>query len=210
MAPPPVIRLHPDDGVVIARATLLPGTPVGRRRRRDRAHSRRPQGRDPRPSPWASRSAATARSSASPPRRSRRAQHVHVQNCGMGDFAKDYAYGVDATPDRLFRPARDLPGHPPSRRPGRDPQLHRHPHQRELLAPMSPALVADVFRRNPFTGDNPLADFPNVDGVVALTHKTGCGMTQDEPLRAAAPHARRLRPAREFLRTSSCWASAAR
>ena len=44
------------------------------------------------------------------------------------------------------------------------------------------SLVADVFKKNPFTGDNPLADFPNVDGVVALTHKTGCGMTQDEPL----------------------------
>ncbi len=29
MAPPPVIRLHPDDNVVIARATLLPGAPVG-------------------------------------------------------------------------------------------------------------------------------------------------------------------------------------
>ena len=29
MTAPPVIRLHPDDGVVIARATLLPGTPVG-------------------------------------------------------------------------------------------------------------------------------------------------------------------------------------
>jgi altronate hydrolase len=40
-----------------------------------------------------------------------------------------------------------------------------------------------MFRRNPFTGDDPLADYPNVDGVVALTHKTGCGMTQDEPLR---------------------------
>ena len=40
------------------------------------------------------------------------------------------------------------------------------------------ALVADVFRRNPFTGDDPLADFPNVDGVVALTHKTGCGMSE--------------------------------
>src|SRR4030081_1113160 len=40
-----------------------------------------------------------------------------------------------------------------------------------------------MLRRNPFTGDDPLADFPNVDGVVALTHKTGCGMTQDEPLR---------------------------
>ena len=40
-------------------------------------------------------------------------------------------------------------------------------------------MVADHFR-NPA----PLADFPNVDGVVALTHKTGCGMTQDEPLMA--------------------------
>ena len=44
-------------------------------------------------------------------------------------------------------------------------------------------LVADMFRRNPFSGDDPLADYPNVDGVVALTHKTGCGMTEAEPLR---------------------------
>ena len=44
-------------------------------------------------------------------------------------------------------------------------------------------MVADIFKRNPFTGHDPLADFPNVDGVVALTHKTGCGMTQHEPLR---------------------------
>src|ERR1700710_1570193 len=43
-------------------------------------------------------------------------------------------------------------------------------------------MVADIFKKNPFTHDNPLADFPNVDGVVALTHKTGCGMTQSEPL----------------------------
>src|SRR5437764_2876960 len=43
-------------------------------------------------------------------------------------------------------------------------------------------MVADVFKKNPFTGDNPLADFSNVDGVVALTHQTGCGMTQAEPL----------------------------
>ena len=29
MVPPPVIRLHPEDNVAIARATLLPGAPVG-------------------------------------------------------------------------------------------------------------------------------------------------------------------------------------
>jgi altronate hydrolase len=44
-------------------------------------------------------------------------------------------------------------------------------------------LIADAFKRNPFKGDDPLADFPHVDGVVALTHKTGCGMTMGEPLR---------------------------
>ena len=44
------------------------------------------------------------------------------------------------------------------------------------------SLVADAFKRNPFTGLEPLADFPNVDGVVALTHKTGCGMAAGEPL----------------------------
>jgi len=47
---------------------------------------------------------------------------------------------------------------------------------------MSRASSPTSSRRNPFTGDNPLAEFPNVDGVVALTHKTGCGMTQNEPL----------------------------
>src|SRR5260370_8367555 len=43
-------------------------------------------------------------------------------------------------------------------------------------------MVGDGFKKNRFIGDNRLADFPNVDGVVALTQKTGCGMTQDEPL----------------------------
>jgi altronate hydrolase len=34
--------------------------------------------------------------------------------------------------------------------------------------------IADYFSRQ--TNPSPLADFPNVDGVVALTHGTGCGM----------------------------------
>ena len=43
-------------------------------------------------------------------------------------------------------------------------------------------LIATAFRRNPLAGHDPLAEWPNVDGVVALTHKTGCGMTAGEPL----------------------------
>src|SRR5258707_11445591 len=122
-------------------------------------------------------------------------QHVHTQNCGMGDFAKDYAFGVDVTPTPNF----DLPAtFDGIRRP--DGRVATRNYIGILTSVNCSAhvagMVADVFKKNPFTGDNPLADFPNVDGVVALTHKTGCGMTQDEPLtilrRTLGGHARHV------------------
>ncbi len=48
---------------------------------------------------------------------------------------------------------------------------------------MSPASSPTCSAATRSPAHDPLADYPNVDGVVALTHKTGCGMTQDEPLR---------------------------
>ena len=106
---------------------------------------------------------------------------MHVQNIGMGDFAKDYAYCADVKPTPNF----DLPAtFEGIRRP--DGRVATRNYIGILTSVNCSAhvasLVADVFKKNPFTGDNPLADFPNVDGVVALTHKTGCGMTQNEPL----------------------------
>src|SRR5579864_6635962 len=97
MAPPPVIRLHPDDGVVIARATLLPGAQVA-----DGvvAAERIPAGHKVAVRPIAAGEPVRRygqiigfASAAIAP-----GQHVHVQNCEMGDFAKDYAYGRDARP----------------------------------------------------------------------------------------------------------------
>jgi altronate hydrolase len=181
MAPPPVIRLHPEDSVVIARATLLPGAPVG-----DNvlATERVPAGH---------KVAVRAIAAGEPVRRYGQiigfasaaiapGQHVHVHNCEMGDFAKDYAYGVDARPTDFFDPAATFQG---IRRP--DGKIATRNYIGILTSVNCSAhvagVVADMFRRNPFTGDDPLADYPNVDGVVALTHKTGCGMTQDEPLR---------------------------
>src|SRR6202012_4839823 len=181
MAPPPVIRLHPDDSVVIARATLLPGAPVGDN---VRATQRIPAGH---------KVAVRAISCGEAIRRYGQVigfasdsiapgQHVHVHNCEMGDFAKDYAYGVDARPTDFFEPAATFQG---IRRP--DGKVATRNYIGILTSVNCSAhvagVVADMFRRNPFTGDDPLAEFPNVDGVVALTHKTGCGMTQDEPLR---------------------------
>ena len=48
------------------------------------------------------------------------------------------------------------------------------------------------------TGPDPLADFPNVDGVVALTHKTGLRHDGRRAAAPVAPHAGRLRAAREL------------
>jgi altronate hydrolase len=180
MAPPPVIRLHPDDSVVIARATLLPGTLVAAG---VTAGGRIPAGHKVAVRPLALGEPirrygqiigfATAPIAAG--------EHVHVHNCGMGDFSKDYAYGQDAKPTAFFDPPATFQG---IRRP--DGRAATRNYIGILTSVNCSAHVADVvadyFKRNPFTGADPLADYPNVDGVVALTHKTGCGMTGGEPL----------------------------
>ena len=181
MAPPPVIRLHPDDGVVIARSTLLPGAivadGVGVVERIPAGHKvavrpiavGEPVRRYGQIIGFASQPIAPG-------------QHVHVQNCEMGDFAKDYGYGVDAKPTDYANTPMTFDG---IRRP--DGRVATRNYIGILTSVNCSAhvagLIADVFRRNPFTGDDPLAEYPNVDGVVALTHKTGCGMTESEPLR---------------------------
>src|SRR5579871_86135 len=181
MTPTPVIRLHPDDGVLIARASLPAGLvvaegvttveriPAGHKVAIKRIDLGEPIRRYGQIIGFATAPIAPG-------------QHVHTQNCGMGDFAKDYAYGVDVKAVPNF----DLPAtFQGIRRP--DGRVATRNYIGILTSVNCSAhvagVVADMFRRNPMTGHDPLADYPNVDGVVALTHKTGCGMTQDEPLR---------------------------
>src|SRR5216684_9164797 len=94
MTSAPVIRLHPDDGVLIARSSLPPGMVV--------ADGVTTVERIPAGHKVATRAIAVGE----PIRRYGQiigfatapiapGQHVHTQNCGMGDFAKDYAFGVD-------------------------------------------------------------------------------------------------------------------
>ncbi|MER9216293.1 altronate dehydratase family protein [Mesorhizobium sp. M0663] len=107
--------------------------------------------------------------------------HVHLQNMGLGEFAKDYAFGAAVRQtDYVDIPATFMGIRRPDGRAA----------TRNYVGILSTvncsshvaALVAEVFKKNPYTGTNPLVEFPNVDGVVALTHKTGCGMTGGEPL----------------------------
>ena len=108
-------------------------------------------------------------------------QHVHVQNCGMGEFSRDYAYSEGVRPTRMVNDPATFQG---IVRPGGAVATRNYI---GILTSVNcsahvAGVVADAFKRNPLTGHDPLAEFPNVDGVVALGHKTGCGMTQREPL----------------------------
>src|ERR1700712_3175840 len=104
MGPASVIRLHPDDGVVIARSSLPAGMTV--------ADGVVTVERIPAGHKVAVKSIAIGE----PVKRYGQiigfattmiapGQHVHVQNIGMGEFAKDYAWGVDVKPTPNF----DLP-----------------------------------------------------------------------------------------------------
>ncbi|MCW8087071.1 UxaA family hydrolase [Sabulicella glaciei] len=179
---PPVIRLHAEDGVVIARRALPPGTPVApnvvARARIPAGHKVATRGHAPGEAIRRYGQIIGFATEAIAP-----GEWVHTQNCAMGDFSRDYAFGVDARPTAPAEvPAHFLGYH------RADGRVATRNSIGIITSVNCSAHVADLiarhFARDPF-GDRPdkLAAFPHVDEVVALTHKTGCGMTEGEPLR---------------------------
>ncbi len=176
----PVICLHPNDSVAIARATLAPGVavtdavvttqriPPGHKVSLKQIEAGESVRRYNQIIGFATQPIAPG-------------EHVHVHNMGMGDFAKDYAFGVDAKPTEFVTQPATFDGI--LRADGRVATRNYIGILTSVNCSAHVAdMIADAFKRNPFTGNDPLAEFPNVDGVVALTHKTGCGMAAGEPL----------------------------
>ncbi len=183
---PPVIRLHRVEGVGFAGVALPPGTPVGGGAR---ALRRVPAGHKVALRPIAA---------GEPVRRYGQVigfatrdlapgEWVHVAECSMGELALDYAYGVESRPTEYVPVPRTFAGIRRAAAPGQMGRVATRNYVGLLTSVNCSAHVAELiamaFRRNPITGEDPLAAWPNVDGVVALTHKTGCGMTNGEPLR---------------------------
>ncbi|WP_028231121.1 UxaA family hydrolase [Paraburkholderia mimosarum] len=110
----------------------------------------------------------------------RRGEHVHTQNLSMGDFERDYAFGVDAhetpaaTQPAAFLGIRRADGRVATR------------NYIGILTSVNCSAtvaraIADHFRRD--IHPEALAAFPNVDGVVALTHGEGCALAAEgEPI----------------------------
>jgi len=174
------IRLHKDDNVAVARKSLRPGgsvlddivalnlIPAGHKVAIRGIAAGEPVMRYGQIIGFASRPITPG-------------EHVHLPNMALDAFEKDYAYGRDAKPTEILARQATFQG---IRRP--DGRVATRNYVGIISSVNCSAhvaeLVADVFKRNPFTGADPLTDLPDVDGVVALTHKTGCGMTGGEPL----------------------------
>ena len=168
-----VIRLHPADDVVIARQQLVGGTlladenvkvsglvPAGHKVATRAIGSGEPVKRYNQIIGFASRDIAPG-------------EHVHVSNLVMKDFERDYAFGADAKP---VAPT-EVPATFMGIVRGDGPNAGRVATRNYIGIRSSVNCSATVARgiAAAFTPEV-LAAFPNVDGVVSLTHGGGCGL----------------------------------
>ena len=168
------IRLHPDDDVVIARQQLVGGTrladenvtvaglvPPAHKVATRAIRVGGPVKRYNQIIGFASRDIAPG-------------EHVHLHNLAMGAFDRDYAFGADARPTRYVdRPAtfRGI-----VRRDGPNAGRVATRNYLGILSTVNCSATVARAIADHATRSGALARYPNVDGVVALTHGSGCGM----------------------------------
>ena len=97
--------------------------------------------------------------------------HVHVHNCAMGDFERDYAIGQETKPVDFVPEGERASFRGYLRANGRVGTRNYI----GVLTSVNCSATAARFIAEAVE-DRILADYPHVDGVVALTHATGCGM----------------------------------
>jgi len=167
------IRLHPADDVVIARQQLVGGTklldenvavvglvPPGHKVATRAIAAGEPVRRYNQIIGFASRAIGPG-------------EHVHLHNLAMGEFTRDYAIGVDAKPTAYIEPAATFMGIVRHEGPNAGKVATRN--YIGILSTVNCSATVARGIADHFDADQ-LAQFPNVDGVVALTHGSGCGM----------------------------------
>jgi len=172
----PIIRIHAHDNVVIARQQLLGGTVLV-------SEGVTVSGLIP----PGHKVATTDIAQGAPVRRYGQiigvatqpiaaGQHVHTHNLAFSDFARAHAPGEAAQPTAYVTPARTFAGI--VRADGRVATRNYIGILTSVNCSATAArAIADHFRRD--IRPEALADFPNVDGVVALTHGMGCATASD-------------------------------
>lgn len=96
-------------------------------------------------------------------------EHVHVHNLEVGDGARGYEPAADARPITLYSPERQRHFHGFARPDGRVGTRNYV----AILSTVNCSASVSQFARERL--GEVARDFPNVDGVIALTHSSGCG-----------------------------------
>jgi altronate hydrolase len=99
--------------------------------------------------------------------------HVHTHNLAFADFGRDYAFGAD------LKSAGPAAAEPRATFKGivrADGQVATRNYIGILTSVNCSATVARMVAAQFGEGSELLAEYPNLDGVVALTHGSGCGM----------------------------------
>ncbi|CAN7800010.1 altronate dehydratase family protein [Paraburkholderia hospita] len=94
--------------------------------------------------------------------------HIHVQNMAMGDFARDYAFGTDAKPTEPAASPLTFQGF---RRP--DGRVATRNYIGVISTVNCSATVTKLVTQH-FSAPGALDAYPNVDGIVPITHSFGC------------------------------------
>ena len=174
----PVIRLHPNDNVVVARTDVAIGTPVPAEGFNARAQV--PAGhkiaarRIAKGEPILKYNVVIGFASAD----IEPGSYVHSHNVELKDFQRDYAFGADYAPTEFVTEAERATFQGIVRADG---QVGTRNFIGILSTVNCSATVVHKVAAH-FTRER-LAAFPNVDGVVGLSHDTGCGMEMSgEPM----------------------------
>lgn len=170
-SPNPTIRLHANDNVVVARHRIAAGTAIAQEGVRTLQDI--PAGHKLATRPIRHGEAVRKYSQiigfASADIAS--GEHVHTHNVEMRDFARDYAFGADVRPTAYVpeHERRTFMGY--RRRNGRVGTRNYI----GVLSTVNCSASVCRFVQQSFPREI-LEQYPGVDGIVALTHATGCGM----------------------------------
>lgn len=105
--------------------------------------------------------------------------HVHTHNVVMKDFGRDYQFCADAKPVEYFRESEM-----------RHFQAYMRPNGRvgtrnyiAVISSVNCSASVSNYVAERFRGPDFQRAYPNVDGVIAFTHKSGCGIQPGGPLK---------------------------
>jgi altronate hydrolase len=101
--------------------------------------------------------------------------HVHVHNVSAANFARDYAFCQDMPPPPPCPTPRHFQGY--DRGSGR----YGTRNYIAVISTVNCSASTSKYISEKVRASDLLTQYPNVDGVVAITHKAGCAMQYDGP-----------------------------